>query len=147
MLLLVSNCSQQFYNSLFSWNHKIWVALFKSTKTNSILIRTPLMFSSKTGAPKPTGLSGAWNLNSALSEWTDYKSHLLNKLTQTCELPYGRRSWSGWSGHGLTRIYEILLKIADPLLLKSKILSKPESPYQFPGHSYGSVLLSSYHHK
>ena len=54
----------------FCCNPKMRVALFKLTAIDSILLRTPLMSSSKTHAPQPTELSRGFysNLNSAFSE-------------------------------------------------------------------------------
>ena len=74
MLPLVSDCYQE-----FNWNPKMWVALLNLTMMSSILIRTPLMSSSKTRAPQPTALLRAfyWNLNSAFSEWTYFRDHQL----------------------------------------------------------------------
>ena len=66
VLPLVSDRSQE-----LNCNPKMWVALFRLTTTDSILIRTPLLSSSKTHAPQPTALSRGfyWNLNSAFSNW------------------------------------------------------------------------------
>ena len=64
MLPLVSDCYQE-----FNCNPKMCVTLFKLKTIDSILIRTPLMPSTKTRAPQPTARSREfyWNLNSTFS--------------------------------------------------------------------------------
>ena len=63
----------------------IWVALFKLTTINGILIRTSLMASSQTCAPKPIPSSRGFyrNLNSTFSEWTDCRNAYITTVICT----------------------------------------------------------------
>ena len=54
MLILLSDCYEELYG-----NPEIRVALLKLAPINGILMETPLITSSKTGAPKPIALSKA----------------------------------------------------------------------------------------
>ena len=52
MLILVSDCYEE-----LNGNPEFRVALLKLAPINGILMETPLITSSKTGAPKPVALS------------------------------------------------------------------------------------------
>ena len=56
MLILVSDCYQEFTAKFFVCNLKMLGALFELTLINIILIAAPLMASGKTRGPKPIAL-------------------------------------------------------------------------------------------